>query len=178
VRNLLPLHDNKAKQRDIPRPHGEHVRNLNTCCSTAPTSVLPTPHDGLWCKHDAIHKTWICPIIGRPPTGSITPIRRRWSWWCYWQCSDFRRDLNSLHLRASQSRSVPCWHSVQPHSDHSISVLLQKNDSNQSIDKSIIFFEYRVSSIRQWLPAKVFQHLSDTFVQAQVWVPNSGTVFN
>ena len=33
---------------------------------------------------------WICPIIGKPPTGSITPMRR----WCYWQCSNFRRDLN------------------------------------------------------------------------------------
>ena len=30
---------------------------------------------------------WICPLIGKLPTGSITPMRRR-------QCSDFRRDLN------------------------------------------------------------------------------------
>jgi len=49
---------------------------------------------------------WICPIIGKPPSGSITPVRRR----CYWQCSDFKRDLNVLAVELLTVSSCRLFH--------------------------------------------------------------------
>ena len=50
---------------------------------------------------------WICPLIGKPPTVSITPMRRRW---CYWQCSDSRRDLKVATIMLITVSSCRLFH--------------------------------------------------------------------